>query len=331
MGDQNPRTRDADIDSHDLDQVAYRSGDTVRARNAIRTVNADMRRNYAALKAGLIDRLSPVIVVQNDSKGGRYTLVHKGRRESLHPVAEVFELAKSIAHIPLGVFSILGSYLKDSETTEWVRPLTDFAGGLTAARKQLDDADLPDDLEESCERIIDAALAFIDESVRRGEFSIKEFEAFSGSVYSSIRTNMYHAAKAQIDGVTALMTRWRKQLGEQEWSNLYTVVLSIWTTMDLNQNTIIIKRFMNPEKVGTHLIDIPTAELPDDAVFVALDNLARIVQDNVAAEMVFPLDQEVADALKGKEDLLSDEILEQLACPFQGPKAAVQAATSTKK
>ncbi|MFF4229723.1 hypothetical protein [Streptomyces sp. NPDC001820] len=41
----------------------------------------------------------------------------------------------------------------------------------------------------------------------------------------------------------------------------------------------------------------------------ALDNLARIVQDNIAAQMVFSSAQDVADALKGKEDQLSKEIL----------------------
>jgi hypothetical protein len=43
----------------------------------------------------------------------------------------------------------------------------------------------------------------------------------------------------------------------------------------------------------------------------ALDNLARIVQDNIAAQMVFSSGQDVADALKSKEDLLSTEILAQ--------------------
>lgn len=46
----------------------------------------------------------------------------------------------------------------------------------------------------------------------------------------------------------------------------------------------------------------------------ALDNLARIVQDNIAEQMVFLFSsgQDVADALKGKEDQLSKEILAQL-------------------
>ncbi|MET9503620.1 hypothetical protein ABZY42_18155 [Streptomyces sp. NPDC006622] len=54
-----------------------------------------------------------------------------------------------------------------------------------------------------------------------------------------------------------------------------------------------------PELSGqgpTHLIDLPTVEVPRDPVFVALDNLARIVQDNVSAEMVVPTDPVIADA-----------------------------------
>lgn len=142
--------------------------------------------------------------------------------------------------------------------------------------------------------------------------SIKSFERFSASVYDSISTNMWYASDAQITGVQKIMKRWKKKISHEQWKDLYVVVLSIWTTSVLNQNSIIIRELMDPGRVATHLIDLPCAELPEDYVFVALDNLARIVQDNVAAEMVFPTDQEVADALKGTEDLLSDTILEQL-------------------
>jgi hypothetical protein len=50
---------------------------------------------------------------------------------------------------------------------------------------------------------------------------------------------------------------------------------------------------------------------------VALDNIARIVQDNIAAEMVFCTDTKLADALKGPEELLSEEIQEQLGSGWQ--------------
>ncbi|MFJ8663662.1 twin-arginine translocation signal domain-containing protein [Streptomyces sp. NPDC093795] len=305
------------------------------ARDAILAANSGMRSHYAVLKADLIKHLGPVVVVQNDAKGGRFTLVHEGARESVHPVAEIFELAKSISHVPLGVFAIIAPYLsdkvpnlpnghridphdlrmvafKEAGGTGWIAPLQAYADTLLAARRQLPKANIPTEMVTSCTKVIDGALAFIDASVAAGSFDIKSFGDFSGSVYAPIRTNMKHAAHAQIAGVEGLMRRWRARVGEEAWKDLYTVVLSQWATSVLNQNSIIIRPCMNPAKVATHLIDLPAAEPPSDPVHVALDNLARIVQDNIAAEMVFPADTVLADALKGPQDLLSDEILDQL-------------------
>lgn len=306
-----------------------------QAKDSIFAVNAGMRSNYATLKAELVKHLSPVIVVQNDAKGGRFTLVTANGQESVNPVAETFELAKSIAHVPLGCFSVIASYLadkipnlpnadridphdlllvafNDDKSTAWIEPLQAYAATLTTARTNLPAAGLPAALTTSCGNILDAALKFINASVTAKVFDMKSFEDFSGSVYPDIRVNMEHAAQAQIKGVQDTMKTWRAKVGEAAWTDLYCVVLSQWTTSVLNQNTIIIKDCMNAAKVATHLIDLPGLETPKDPIFTALDNLARIVQDNIAAEMVFPKDTKVADALKGKEDLLSDEILIQL-------------------
>ncbi|MCX4547620.1 hypothetical protein OG204_29000 [Streptomyces sp. NBC_01387] len=316
-----------------------------QARDAMLAVNAGMRSNYAVLKSDLIAYLSPVVVVQNDAKGGKFTLVHNGTQESVNPVSEVFELAKSISHVPLGIFSTVAPYLSDkvpnlphadridphdlkmvafkgTGTTGWIAPLQDFAATLTTARRQLDQANLPQELVTSCSELLDAAIEFINASVAGKSLDMKSFEDFSGRVYGNIRTNMKHAADAQIAGVQDVMKKWRAKIGEEGWQDLYTVVLSQWTTSVLNQNSIIIKPCMNPAKVDTHLIDLATVETPKDPIFVALDNLARIVQDNIAAEMVFPVDQEIADALKGKQDLLSDEILDQLGAVAAGARTA---------
>jgi hypothetical protein len=307
----------------------------LRARDAMRAANAGMRASYASLKSEMISRLSPVIVVQNDATGGAFTLIQGGsQQESVNPVPELFELAKSISHVPQGIFSTIAAYLSDKvpnlpnagridphdldmvafeepRSDGWIRPLESYAATLTTARRRLGEANLPQELETSCAKILDEALAFIRNSVRSGTFDMASFEDFSGKTYPSIRTNMTYAAAAQISGVECLMRKWRDRIGEEAWKDLYTVVLSIWTTSELNQASLIIRRCMNPAKVATHLIDLPTAEVPHDPIFVALDNLARIVQDNVSAELVFPTDPVIADAFKGKEDLLSVEILHQ--------------------
>ncbi|GAA5204119.1 hypothetical protein [Streptomyces thinghirensis] len=341
--------------------------DEKAARDAIRAVNTRMRANYATLKSELTTQLSPVVVVSNNAVGGRFTLINGGKQvETVDPVPEYFELAKSIAHVPLGIYSVLAAYLSDQVPNipnadridphdldmvvtkapgdkGWITPLNAFKTTLQTARTKLGTANLPLDLENSCDRILGEAVKFIDASVTAQSFDMVSFNRFAATVYPSIRVNMTFAATAQITGIEGLMKRWRTLIGEKAWSDLYVTVLSIWTTAELNQASIIIRRTMNQAKVDTHLIDLPTVETPSDPIFVALDNLARIVQDNVAAEMVFNTDLKVADALKGKEDLLSDEILQQIggtaptartaafgtaaatagACPITGHTAAV--------
>ncbi|MER5889956.1 hypothetical protein ABT160_39535 [Streptomyces sp. NPDC001941] len=323
-----------------------------QARNSMLAVNSGMRSNYAVLKSDLIKQLSPVIVVQNDARGGKFTLIHNGAQvASENPVDEIFELAKSISHVPLGIFSVIAPYLSDkvpnlpnasridphdldmvafkgTASDGWIAPLAEYAKTLATARGQLTKANLPAPMVTSCSQLLDAAGKFIAVSIQSKTFDMKSFEDFSGSVYPNIRTNMTHAAAAQIAGVQDIMKRWRAKIGEAAWADLYTVVLSQWTTYDLNQNSIIIKPCMNPAKVNTHLIDLATVEPPADPIFVALDNLARIVQDNIAAEMVFPTATVVADALKGKQDLLSDEIMGQLGKPASSANPASYSAAA---
>lgn len=305
-----------DINPHDLDMVAHASNPRVRARNAVLAVDTAMQQRYATAKAALIRHVSPVIVVNNEGRGGEYTLIHAGRRESLHPVSQVFELVKSISHIPLAIYCVISPYLEHPRTTEWVRPLEELAVVLRRAQASMDDAEFPPDAATASNRILQAGLRFIEESVRAGSFSIDSYTDFSGSVDADIKTNMRYAAEAQVAGVTKLMRRWKEEIGREQWKDLYVVVLSIWTTSVRNQNSIILKELMDEDYVDSHLIDIPMAEFPENPVAVALDNLARIVLDNVAAEMVFSRDQVLADSLKGEDDLLSNAIEKILHCPY---------------
>lgn len=336
------------------------AADTTTARKNILQVDTDMRTNYDKLRANVLQQLGPVIVVENGMQGGKYTLVHQGQQFIEEPISQIFQLAKSIAHVPLGIFSVIAPSLDPKvpagqtdmdardlqlvayagpSNTDWITPLQAFGTDLDAARRTLEDADLPADLKTSCAHILDAGLTYINEITRRRTFDMPGFQKFTGKIADDIKTNMYWAAKVQIEAVKDLFGRWKDKVGADAWHELYVVVLSMWTTSELNQNSIIIKHLMDKGMVDSHLIDL-VCEAPSipNAVHVALDNLARIVMDNIAAEMVFSKDQQLADALKGKPDLLSQEILTLLgdtnatantaalnACPFHTKTKAKQA------
>ncbi|MFK7984730.1 MAG: hypothetical protein AB8I08_01785 [Sandaracinaceae bacterium] len=326
--------------------------DEADARAVILNTNSHMRVNYKGLKDRVQTRLDPLVVVANGPEGGTYWLIQNGSViEMTTPIDVIFQLAKSVAHIPLGTFSILAPYLPKSlpdhhrtagdidphdlsmvaferpSSTAWVQPLKEWGDQIRLTEESLEHAALPAELLRSSANICDAAGKFIEKTIESGSFTMSTFEGFTGALFDDISTNMHWAAKYQIEAVTELMGRWKTRLGSK-WRDLYVLVYSMWTTSVLNQNTIIIRHFLDADRVDTHLIDIIADQLPvDDPVGVATENLARIVQDNIASEMVFPTSQTTADALEGKEDLLSQQILDILgdrvaaeiaaaSCPF---------------
>ncbi|MDN7184573.1 hypothetical protein M0D69_42495 [Caballeronia sp. SEWSISQ10-4 2] len=313
------------IDPHDLEMVT--AGTTPRdlAREAIYAVDATMRDHYAKSRTRLMANLNPVIVVQYSFGGGTYTLIHDGVRETVSPVGPNFEMCKSIAHIPLGIYSMLAPYLCGARPVGWQMLILNFRNVITNALNHLKAAELPPEAERSCRTIIDGSASFLDGTISDQAFSIESFEQFTSQIQDAIQTNMRFAVQAQLDGVLDLLRRWRTQLGPAKWKQLYAVVMAIWTTEVRNQNWLLLKHMMDPETVDSHLITIATAAPEENTVSVALENLARIVQDNIAASMVFSaatkFDLDHATALVGPDDLLAGTIEEMLkGCP-RNPRA----------
>lgn len=313
------------IDAHDLEMVT--AGTTPRdlAREAIYAVDATMRDHYFKSRTRLMANLKPVIVVQYSFGGGTYTLINDGVRETVSPVGPNFELCKSIAHIPLGIYSMLAPYLNGARPVGWQMGILNFRNVITNALNHLEAAELPPEAVRSCRTIIDGSAGFLDGAISGQAFSIESFERFTSQIQDAIQTNMRFAVQAQLDSVLPLLRRWRAQLGPAKWKQLYAVVMAIWTTEVRNQNWLLVRSMMDPETVDSHLITIATATPEENTVPVALENLARIVQDNIAASMVFSaptqFDLDHATALVGPDDLLAGTIEEMLkGCP-RNPRA----------
>ncbi|MES2445140.1 MAG: hypothetical protein V4574_20130 [Pseudomonadota bacterium] len=306
------------IDPHDLEMVAMLSTEGSRAIEAVFAIDDMMRANYDALRARVAEQLSPVIIVRPDLSGGAYTLVHDGTQTTVHPTSPQFQLAKSVCHTPLGLFSILAPYLDGPASGDWEAPLSAFRAVLAKALPALEECGLPDDAVAASQTILDGAIAFADTALSQGSFSIEDFQTYTRAVAGAIEQNMMLAAQTLVQGVQAQLSAWRDALGPA-WKDLYVVILAIWTTERRNQHWVILNDMMDPETVGDHLITVSVGEQDEVTVPVALDNLARIVQDKVAAVMVFsalPEEQRLQVALADPTDLLADDVaLAIKSCP----------------
>ncbi len=306
------------IDPHDLATVAMRSTPRSRAVLDVFAIDDAMRSNYDALRAEVLPQLSPVVVIQPDLSGGTYTLVVDGTHTTVHPASPVFQLTKSVCHAPLGLFSILAPYLEGPRTDKWVAPLQAYRDVLAAGREAVADCGLPDAGVAASTEILTGAVDFADAALSEGTFSIEGFQTFTRAVHVAIETNMTLAAQDLVVGVQRQLTAWKQMLGAEAWKQLYVVILAIWTTAVRNQHWVILRDAMDPETVDDHLITISVGEPDEITVPVALDNLARIVQDNLAAVMVFSAPPQEAHQveLADPTDLLADAVaLAMKSCP----------------
>jgi hypothetical protein len=307
------------INPHDLESVAMRSATMTRARQSIYAVDDAMRANYDLLKQAVATSVRPVIVVQNDLVGGTYTLLEHDRSTTVQPVPPLFQMVKSVSHAPLAIYSIVAPYLNSSVTTAWRPALQSFGAVVETALDQLTDADLPSLALQSCRAILEGSRTFIEERLLASRVTVTDFKQYTGALEKAIVTNLEIAAEAQVTAIQRQLRVWRKHLGSS-WSQLYAVVLVIWTTELDNQNELILRTEMDPGTVDDHLIVLSTASMTEDTVDAALLNLGQIVQDNVAAALVFSnedaLDTLLGKNLKGPQDLLAWSIKNVLkSCP----------------
>jgi hypothetical protein len=296
------------IDPHDLYVVAMKASVRTRAMQSLFAIDDAMRMNYDALKTLVANSVRPVIVVQNDLQGGTYTLLENDRRTTVQPVPPVFQMVKSVSHAPLGIYSIIAPYLGADRTDVWRRPAEDFAALLSNAERLVAYAGLPATPQKACETIITNSLKFVASIVAKERVTVEDFKDYTGPLEEAIAENLTVAGDLQVKSIRDLLDRWKERL-KGAWKDLYAVVLVIWTTEVNNQHYLILKSEMDPSRVDDHLIVLGTAAMADDTVDVALENLGQIVQDNIAAALVFSnpdeLDTDLGTSLKGPEDLLS--------------------------
>ena len=301
------------IDPFDLSKVAMASSLQWRAQESVSTIDATMRSNYDILRAKVAASLRPLIVVQFDFSGGTYNLLTQTGQITVQPVPKLFEQIKSICHCPLGVYTVLGAYLKEPQNRDWVAPLREFGLVVEKALDGLPNQEFPNDIRKWSETILLRSRDFITESVKAGAFTMDSFRQYSAAVFDSIHLNMKHAARVQVRAVVNLLCEWKALVGN-DWRNLYAVVLTTWTIEEKNQHWLVLREMMDEEKLEERLYVVSLGSARENTVEVGVMNLAIIVQDKIAGHLVFgsssPTAIRLNTDLATRNDLLSSAVEE---------------------
>lgn len=265
--------------------IAMAAGDEKRqAYQFAVDIDIAMRRHYAQNLQRLSETLYPFMYAEATFNGGRYTFCIDEHttyvREDVNPV---YTELKAIAHIPLGIYSIIFPYAEYSENAQWRASLTEFRDQVKSVSDRLDKLDLVEPTLTSSKNILDGAITFLNDVLDNNKFTIEEYERFCHGIGNDILVNQTAAAVDQVSVMRAYLEQWRGQVGDDVWDKMYVVFQCIWTVSKESAHEQIFKSMMKPEFHETHIVVSEAVKTLEDARLL----LARILADRVLAAAVF--------------------------------------------
>jgi hypothetical protein len=204
--------------------AALAQGAAAPAPDPLAAVNTAARAEYARAKAGLVARATPVIVVY---EGDKLVLIRNGTRAERRFVPPSDADLKAVDHVPLGVFAALDALGDGPVPADRVEDLARFRAAVATARTALDARGFPAATLERQREILDASLAALDAVIKSREVHRADTARYARRMGPLVLANVSEAARAQLDGLHAAVTAWRREMSADEWHALRVVVIGV--------------------------------------------------------------------------------------------------------
>ncbi|MGE0735225.1 MAG: hypothetical protein AB7G15_01935 [Alphaproteobacteria bacterium] len=269
----------------------------------LKAVNDGFRGAYKQARAETLKQLSPVFIVQFDS-----LIVHRnGARTETTFTPKAYHEYKSFAHIPLTVFVMLQPGSAQPLTDAKLKELETYRALVANADKGIDGLGWPTDAVQLHRNIASRAMAFIDERLKTKSVTPQVLTRFARQMAPLALASADFAARAQLDGLHALVTKQRREMGEAEWRRLLVVNLAPRQARPGNLQFAYFKRAMGAGAEGKRLFNAENVFTEDGA----LNLLGTIVLDKAASVAFFN------DPARLERDLLSDAAAAHVVRIFQ--------------
>ena len=275
---------------------------TARA-DALTDLNDAFRRAYADTRTGMLAANGPIIVCAFES----LVLIDGGVRREEGFTPRLYHDLKAVAHLVFAVQLLLDPRYDAGPLSAAARArLEELAQRARAVEAGLDGFGFTPVQRERQRALIAGALAMIERALASGRPPQEAFSAWLAGLVPAVMANVEDAAAAQLDGMHALATRWRSQLGPEKWSRLNVVVLGVRQARRDNLQFAYFVRLLGTDAVDRRLIYAESVFSVDPA----LSLLGTILTDRVAGTAFF------GDPLRMERDLLADAAARRIAQLF---------------
>ncbi|MBL8835364.1 MAG: hypothetical protein JNL66_03920 [Alphaproteobacteria bacterium] len=273
--------------------------------DALSELNDSFRRAYADTRAGVLAQTAPVIVCAFES----LVLIDGATRREEGFTPRLYHDLKAVAHLVFAVQLLVDPALGAGPLSPASRArLEELAVRSRAVAAGLDGFGFTPAQAERQRALIAGAQAMIARALANGRPSPAELLAWLRPLVPAVMANVDDAAAAQLDGLHAVMQRWRASLGAEQWARLNVVVLGVRQARRGNLQYAYFERLLGADAVERRLIYAESVFAVDPALAL----LGTILTDRPAGAAFFD------DPLRMERDLLADAAQRHIARLFGG-------------
>ncbi|XP_065199768.1 uncharacterized protein LOC135831310 [Planococcus citri] len=304
-----------------IDIAAYRGDPIQQYKLTLRDANLVMRDNYAELIYEIGHNIYPLIIASDatpgyEGVGTLYTLfLEDGSMKQVAPTTPEYEMYKDLAHMALGMYTIVAPYFNAPVSTNWHDKMRNYQKVIKESVFALSHSNYStDDHLINCTSplskkdhydMLYMANNYIQSCFEKNSVDLPSYKNFARnySVYAIKALNC--ASQLQVNAAFPLISKWRDELGPELWRDLYVLIPVIWPVARRNPRQQIFENLMDPDRIKTHILKTEGAKTFEDSRLI----LGRIVGDRLMAELVFGTSNinrtELNLALSTRRDLVS--------------------------
>lgn len=221
------------------------------APDPLAAANTAARAEYARARADMLARTGPVIVVY---EGDKAALLRNGSRVERRFVPASDADLKAVGHVPLGVFAALHAIGDGPIADDRAASLSRFRAAVVEARGALDARGFAPESLARQRRILDASLERLDASLATRRASRTEATEFARRMGPLVLANVAEAARAQLDGLHAAVSAWRREMAPEEWRRLHVVVIGVHMAREDELATQYFLRLLGEPREGGRVV-----------------------------------------------------------------------------
>jgi len=203
----------------------------------------------------------PILVATNGSPGFEeagtsFTLYRRDGSSDRFPAENAdFEVYRSLARTPLGLFGLVAPYFKAPKSTNWITTLNKTLTNVRSALEAVKEAPASfKAVGEFTTQYLTVVEKFITTSVESKTVTRESFQEFGKEIYPLFVEGVKKAVSIQVNTSIPAIKKIKESLGDDEWRALYVVIPAQWGGVGQNPRKQIFQHLMDKDRVDSHII-----------------------------------------------------------------------------